>query len=175
MSKLNYKNISYSLTLLAILVLGVIIIPIQTNARYYYEDLSYHDPTVPNRDPSYYIDYPNYYQAPTYVPAPTPVVYVNPAPTPIVYSNTKNPKTATAPKKVAKAKTVSPVNASAVVAKAPADSNLAANAILGSNSFIPSGLIQWIFFAILVLLAVILVRRIYGGKEKYDAIPMKHE
>lgn len=53
--------------------------------------------------------------------------------------------------------------------------NLAANAILGSNSFTPSGLIQWVFFAILVLLIVILVRKIYGGSEKYYATPLKHD
>lgn len=58
---------------------------------------------------------------------------------------------------------------------AKSDNNLAANAIFGSNSFTPSGLIQWIFFAIIVLLIVILVRKIFGGKEKYLAIPMKHD
>lgn len=39
------------------------------------------------------------------------------------------------------------------------NSNPASNAIFGSNSFTPSGLIQWVFFAILVLLIVILVRK----------------
>ncbi len=53
--------------------------------------------------------------------------------------------------------------------------SLASNAIFGSNSFLPSGLLQWIFFAIIVLVLVILVRRIYGGAEKYHATPLKHD
>lgn len=52
--------------------------------------------------------------------------------------------------------------------------NLASNAI-GSNGFTSYSLIQWVFFAIVVLLIVILVRRIYGGKEKYNATPLKHD
>lgn len=54
-------------------------------------------------------------------------------------------------------------------------SDLASNAIFGSNGIYPSGLIQWIFFAILVLLIVILVRRIYGANKKYQTSPMKHD
>ena len=52
--------------------------------------------------------------------------------------------------------------------------DLGANAIFGFSNLIPSSLIQWVFFAILILLIVILVRRISGGKEKYDAVPLKH-
>ncbi|MFA5931778.1 MAG: hypothetical protein WC793_00130 [Candidatus Paceibacterota bacterium] len=53
-------------------------------------------------------------------------------------------------------------------------SNLASNAIFGSNSFMPSGLIQWILFAIIILLLVILVRKLFGAKKNYDESPMKH-
>lgn len=53
-------------------------------------------------------------------------------------------------------------------------SNLASGVIFGSNSFLPSGLIQWILFAIIILIIVILVRKIFGGKENYDDSPMKH-
>lgn len=53
--------------------------------------------------------------------------------------------------------------------------SLASNAIFGSNSFMPSSLIQWIFFAIIVLLIVILVRKVYGADKKYHATPMKHD
>lgn len=52
-------------------------------------------------------------------------------------------------------------------------SNLAATAIFGSNGFLPSGLIQWILFAIIILLIVILARRIFGAKAKYNEAPMK--
>ena len=52
--------------------------------------------------------------------------------------------------------------------------NLAATAIFGSTgSFLPSGLIQWILFAIIILLIVILVRRIFGASAKYNEAPMK--
>src|SRR3989344_3645823 len=53
-------------------------------------------------------------------------------------------------------------------------SNLASNAIFGSGSFLPSGLVQWILFAILILLIVILARKIFGARENYDEAPMKH-
>ena len=53
-------------------------------------------------------------------------------------------------------------------------SNLAGNAIFGSNGFMPSGLIQWILFAIVVLLIVILIRKVFGAEERYHATPLKH-
>jgi hypothetical protein len=52
--------------------------------------------------------------------------------------------------------------------------SLASNAIFGSGSFLPSGIIQWILFAILILIIVILARKIFGAKEDYDEAPMKH-
>jgi len=52
-------------------------------------------------------------------------------------------------------------------------SDLASNAIFGSG--IHLGLIQWIFLAILVLLIVILVRKVFGADRKYHAIPLKHD
>lgn len=124
-----------------------------------------------------------YYQTPVYVPAPTPIyvpapVYVNPAPapTPIVYSSTANKNLVkTAPKTIAKAKTPVPKTPVIEEEETPEDSGLTANAVSGANSFLPSGIIQWIFFAILILLIVILTRKIYGGNEKYQATPMKHD
>ncbi|MEX2028856.1 MAG: IPT/TIG domain-containing protein [Candidatus Paceibacterota bacterium] len=53
-------------------------------------------------------------------------------------------------------------------------SNLASNVVFGTTSFMPSGIVQWIFFAILILLIVILVRKIFKGEEKYQATPLKH-
>ena len=52
--------------------------------------------------------------------------------------------------------------------------NLAANAVFGTTSFMPSGLVQWVLFAILVLLAVIIIRRIFGADKKYHSAPLKH-
>lgn len=53
-------------------------------------------------------------------------------------------------------------------------SNLASNAIFGSNSILPSGLVQWIILAIIILIIVILVRKIFGAEKNYHEAPMKH-
>ncbi len=53
-------------------------------------------------------------------------------------------------------------------------SNLASNAIFGSNSFLPSGLIQWVIFAIIILLIIIFARKVFGAEKNYHEAPMKH-
>lgn len=53
-------------------------------------------------------------------------------------------------------------------------SNIAANAIFGTNSLMPSGLIQWVLFAIFILIVVILVRKVTGAENRYHAEPFKH-
>lgn len=50
---------------------------------------------------------------------------------------------------------------------------LAAGAIFGYNGFLPSSIFQWIFFAILILLAIILWRKLYISDEEKHA-PLKH-
>ena len=52
-------------------------------------------------------------------------------------------------------------------------SDLTGNALFGSDGFFPTGLIGWILLAILILIIVIIVRRIYGAK-KYQSTPLKH-
>jgi hypothetical protein len=52
-------------------------------------------------------------------------------------------------------------------------SSLAGAVIYGSNSFMPSGLIQWLLFAIFILIIVIIVRKIFF-KDKYNSTPLKH-
>lgn len=52
-------------------------------------------------------------------------------------------------------------------------SNLAGNALFGTNSFMPSGLMQWILFAILILLIVIITRKIFVGDKERNK-PLKH-
>ncbi|MEI6280400.1 MAG: IPT/TIG domain-containing protein [bacterium] len=54
-------------------------------------------------------------------------------------------------------------------------SNLTSNAIFGSNSFLPSGLAQWIILAIIILLIVIFARKVFGGEKNYHGTPLKHE
>jgi len=114
------------------------------------------------------------YQPPIYTPPPAP------APTPIVYSNSVNPNaenSATVPKtaKVKTASAVKTVASSASTKNSNTYSGLAANAFYGISGFLPSGLIQWIMFAILILLLVILTRIIFNTKENYHATPLKHE
>jgi cobalamin biosynthesis Mg chelatase CobN len=53
-------------------------------------------------------------------------------------------------------------------------SDLAANSFFGSNGLAPSGIIQWILFAILILIIVILIRKIFGSEDKYHSTPLKH-
>jgi hypothetical protein len=53
-------------------------------------------------------------------------------------------------------------------------SSLASNTIFGSSGFTPSGLIQWVLFAIIILIIVILVRKIFGGEKRYHATALKH-
>lgn len=52
-------------------------------------------------------------------------------------------------------------------------SDLASNVIFGSNTFMPSGIVQWLLFAIFILLVVIIVRKLFLA-DKYHAKPLKH-
>lgn len=55
-------------------------------------------------------------------------------------------------------------------------SGLAANVFFGSSdSFLPSGLVQWILLAIIILIIIILARKVFGSEENYHATPLKHE
>jgi len=56
--------------------------------------------------------------------------------------------------------------------------NLAANALFGTSvngvsSFWPTGLVQWLLFAIMILIIVIMLRKVYS--KNYFATPLKHE
>jgi hypothetical protein len=52
-------------------------------------------------------------------------------------------------------------------------SALASNAIFGSDSFMPTGLVQWLLFAIFILLVIIIVRKVFFV-DKYHSTPLKH-
>ncbi len=51
--------------------------------------------------------------------------------------------------------------------------NLTANALEGSNSFLPTGLLQWIILAIIITAIVFLWRYVHA-EEKYLSEPLKH-
>lgn len=183
MKKINKKSMNLGFKILAILAFSLLIIPASAFADYSYSFLygngsSYNGGSGYNSGGSYYggNNYYNsaygnsYYQAPYQAPIYTPP----PAVTPVVYSNETNHVVAsrtTAPKTVAKTNTVS----SASVANSDTVSGLTANTIYGSNSFLPSGLVQWVLFAIFVLVIVILSRLLFGYREKYLSTPLKHE
>lgn len=77
-------------------------------------------------------------------------------------------------------KTVAKSTTATTVAKAKTTSTstsnnsnaLTANALSGSNGFLPSSLIEWLLLAILIFLVVILVRKTYMAKEEHA--PLKH-
>ena len=164
MNKINNKTILLSLGIMAILILGLMAIPTKINAQSYGGYIGYG--AGQNNNQNYY--QPIYISEPVYIPAPEPVYVNNPAPTPTIYSSSTNPNPTPAPKAVAKTNTTNPTTT-------VAENNLTAGAIFGLSNFMPSNLIEWILFAILILLIVALVRKLYGGNEKYDAIPMKHK
>ena len=78
-------------------------------------------------------------------------------------------KKATTGKIVASAKVTSPTN------NGISTNSLVSNALFGSNTAYPSSLLQWLFLAILIIFIIILVRRVYGSREKYLASPLKHD
>jgi hypothetical protein len=173
MKKVNKKSINYGLKILTILAFVLIFLPINKVAAQeslYGYGTNYGNGSSGNYNNNYNNSYYNTtpYQAPVYI-APTV------APTPIVYSNTTNPNPVMTvnytPTRVAKTKTTT----SPVATNPNSASDLAANAVYGSNSFLPSGIIQWVLFAIFILLLVILVRKIFGAEEKYQATPLKHQ
>lgn len=53
-------------------------------------------------------------------------------------------------------------------------SGLTANALEGSNSFLPTGLLQWIFLAIIVVAIIFLWRYVFRSEDKYLSEPLKH-
>ncbi|MDE2399909.1 MAG: hypothetical protein KGL67_02800 [Patescibacteria group bacterium] len=53
-------------------------------------------------------------------------------------------------------------------------SALASNAIFGGNSLVPSGLIEWVLFGIVILLIIIIVRKFTGASDRYHNSPLKH-
>ena len=55
----------------------------------------------------------------------------------------------------------------------PYYSPLASNALYARPSWMPSGLTQWLIFAIILLLIIIVVRKLYF-ENKYHSTPLKH-
>lgn len=172
MNKINVLktifNITYILGILVIFAVGIVIVPVNVNAQYAGYVNGYNQTRFVNV-PVY--DQYNSYQGATY-PYPQSNTIV-----PIYYSSDTTPNTSSSTtNNSSTTKTVETNNNSSntVSNESNTPSNLAANAIYGSNSFAPSGLIQWVLFAILILFIVIIVRKVLGGKDNYHSTPMKH-
>ena len=111
---------------------------------------------------------------------------VNPdAQTPTPVSKPKPKVVASLPKKateyalayvpVDKLKSVGAIRADSKSVTSPTtSSNMTANVIDSTASFMPSGIIGWILFAIMLLIIIILIRKIFGAEAAYHAAPMKH-
>ena len=201
MMKINNKKITNSLIsglgILAILALGVLVMPMKTDAATtgggYGNNTNYNSyirnygttERDPNAEGWYYSNAGssnntavNYYNGGYGTPnnnsglsnntVVTPVV----TPVPTIYSDSSAGNTASSNVAV---KTTSSTKVATVSKTTDNSSNLAANAVFGENSFMPSSLIEWIIFAILVLLIVILVRKVFDLDKNYHSTPLKHK
>lgn len=157
-TKLNIKFVG--LKILAILVLAILVAPNMSHAATYGKQC--------NNVGCNYI----YETAPA---KPQPTTVYNPTltyGTPTVYSTTAVAKktTTSAPKKTG---TVLGTSTSTKTFEDDVK-DLAGNVAYGSDGFLPSGIIGWILFAILVLIIIILIRKVFGGEKDYHETPLKH-
>ncbi len=160
--KITY-NIIWGLGILAILAFGIFLVPIKTEARVnLIQDL-----TVPINDKFNFTSSNFYYYQPyqtsrpvqNYYPVNTQANYYE---IPTVYSNTSVAKTNT------------PTNTEEVeIETEDKYQGLAANVVFGDNSFLPSGLFQWILLGIFILIIIILTRMIFGRTKKFHETPLK--
>lgn len=188
MKRVYNKSINYGIKILSILAFGIMLMPTMASAQNYFlggfggsggssapYNYSY-DAYYPSSTSSYYNGSGNTYSSgysQSTAPTPPPTSYV--APTPVVYSSTVNQNSASSnsTNRIVARNSTSSANKSA--ASLNTVSGLAANAFYGSNSFLPSGIVQWIIFAIFILLLVILARIVFGGRENYHSTPLKHD
>ena len=54
------------------------------------------------------------------------------------------------------------------------DQSLASSVILGGSTFLPTGIVQWVLVAILIVLIIVIGRKVLGNREEYDNTPLKH-
>jgi len=159
-----------SLGLLTILAFAVLFIPAKIEAMTGGVNYIYGSPYNTN-SVNYNQNPYNYNQFPVYQP---PVqTYYPPTNTQTNYTI----PTVDSTRQVAQTTTSTTKNSTATTAETSQEEdkykNLAANTIFGEIGFLPSGLFQWILFAILILLIVVLTRRVFSGSKRYHEIPLK--
>lgn len=54
------------------------------------------------------------------------------------------------------------------------NSSLASSVILGGNTFLPTGIVQWVLVAIFIVFIIVLGRKVFRAREHYDSAPLKH-
>ncbi|OGI68777.1 hypothetical protein A3A05_02005 [Candidatus Nomurabacteria bacterium RIFCSPLOWO2_01_FULL_41_12] len=167
--KLN--NVVITLKILAILAFGLVIIPMKANAcGELYGDNYSNRPNCSQSNRSFMNTSNDVNYSANNAVVMNSAAATNDV-TPTIYSSTTNPNTT---KSATTVKTTSTKNTETNKI-ADDSSNLSAAVIFGTNSFMPSSLIQWIFFAILVLIVVILMRKVFGLNNKYYSTPLKHD
>ncbi len=91
------------------------------------------------------------------------------------YSTNNTPATPKAPAPKAEVvATTAPVSDTTASDINDSYGNLSANALFGSNSFMPTGLIQWVFSILLIIAIIFLWRYVHKSEDKYMGEPMKH-
>jgi hypothetical protein len=169
MKNIKEKSINYGLKTLTILAFASIFVPFSASAQVYggYGESGY-----------------NYvYSQPIQVQTrpqtqPSDYIYTRVIPTQTVYSKSRANNNTTVKRTTTESNTTnnsSNTSTSRANDNTNTGSNLAANAIFGENGFLPSGIVQWVLFAIFVLLIVILVRTVFGVRAKYEATPLKYD
>jgi len=152
----------YSLVVLAILALGVLLLPFKAHADVAGYVTGYNTNMGSGERYNYIVgqNVPSvvyYPSAPIIVYRDNPVVL--PAPQTIITNTSTTSKS---------------TNATASNKSTEDGTSLAASVIFGEKSFMPSSIVQWILFAILILVIVILTRKIFGGEKEFHSTPMKH-
>jgi hypothetical protein len=167
MKNIKNKSINYGLKILTIFAFVMIFVPFNMAAAQS-NGYGVGGGAIYGTNNTYYNPIP-VYQTPVYVAPQTSI--------PVVYSNSTNPnRTKTVATQTAPAReTATPSQSTTTPATDNTGSDLASNAIFGTAGFLPSGLIQWILFAIFILLIIILIRKVSGAKEKYQTEPLKHD
>lgn len=152
----------------------------------YYNQYTYQYPgyyQYPN--PGYY-QYPNpgYYQYPNagYLSGAAPSSGINcnyayaPAPVYVAAVPAASTTTVSAPVEDSQrsaSKTKTEITKTEKKALKDKNSSLVARAIYGDVGFMPSGLIQWLLVAVLVLFIIILARIVFGGAKRYYSTSLK--
>ena len=193
MNKINKNRINLSFAVLAVLASLAFVVPMDADAASNYvfdssvQIYGYQSPY------SYQTPVSNVYTTPyntmNYYPTPAQTVYYNysqPATSNVVLKTNVQRATYVATSSGTSSAPSSPIgtnqtNYSNTSTRTQTDaqddgkySDLAATAIYGDDGFLPSGILQWIFIAILALIIILLVRNVFGGAKNYFATPLKH-